>query len=112
MKEIKAYIRPKMADRVFSALELAGVKGMTIIDVSTIGDWADPEKSKLSIEYCDKYCSSVKIELVCDNEDVEKYVDIILENAHTGQKGDGKIFISDISESISIRTKERGQNSL
>jgi len=112
MKEIKAYIRPKMADRVLSALELAGVKGMTIIDVSTIGDWVDPEKTKLSIEYCDKYCCSVKIELVCVDEDVEKYVDIILEKAHTGQKGDGKIFISDISESISIRTKERGQISL
>jgi len=112
MKEIKAYIRPKMADRVLSALELAGVKGMTIIDVSTISDWADPEKSKLSIEYCDKYCCSVKIELVCVDEDVEKYVDIILEKAHTGKKGDGKIFISDISESISIRTKERGQISL
>ena len=101
-----------MADRVLSALELAGVKGMTIIDVSTIGDWADPEKSKLSIEYCDKYCCSVKIELVCVDEDAEKYVDIILEKAHTGQNGDGKIFISDISESISIRTKLRGAEAI
>ena len=54
-----------MADRVMSALEIAGVKGMTVIDVSALGEWVDPKKSKLSIEYCEKYCSSVKIELVC-----------------------------------------------
>ena len=112
MKEIKAYIRPEIADRTLSALEMAGVKGMTIIDVSSLGDWADPKKTKLSIEYCEKYCSAVKIEMVCTDEEAEKYINMILEKAHTGQKGDVKIFISDISDSISIRTKERGQNSL
>ena len=112
MKEIKAYIRPKMAERVLSALEIAGVKGMTVIDVSTLGEWADPKKSKLSIEYCEKYCSSVKIELVCTDEEVEKYTNIILDKAHTGRKGDGKVFISDIAESISIRTKEKGIKAL
>jgi nitrogen regulatory protein P-II 1 len=112
MKEIKAYIRPEMADRVLSALELVGVKGMTVIDVSTLGGWTDPKKTKLSIEYCEKYCSTVKIELVCADEDVEKHINVILEKAHTGQKGDGKIFVSDITESISIRTKEKGHKSL
>jgi nitrogen regulatory protein P-II 1 len=112
MKEIKAYIRPDMAERVLSALEQGGVKGMTVIDVSTLGEWTDPERSKLSIEFCEKYCSSVKIELVCADEDVKKYTDIILDKAHTGRKGDGKIFISDISEAISIRNKERGIKAL
>ncbi len=112
MKEIKAYIRPEMADRTLSALEMAGVKGMTIIDVSALGGWADPEKMILSIEYCEKYCSTLKIEMVCADEEVEKYINIILEKAHTGQKGDGKIFISDINESISIRTKEKGKKSI
>lgn len=112
MKEIKAYIRPDMADRVLSALENAGVKGMTIIDVSTLGGWTDPEKTKLSIEYCEKYCNAVKIEMVCDNEDVEKFVKIVLDKAHTGQKGDGKIFVSDISEAYSIRTKLKGAEAI
>jgi nitrogen regulatory protein P-II 1 len=112
MKEIKAYIRPEMADRVLSTLEIAGVKGMTVIDVSTLGGWTDPQKTKLSIEYCEKYCCTVKIEMVCTDEEAEKYISIILEKAHTGQKGDGKIFVSDITESISIRTKEKGYKSL
>lgn len=112
MKEIKAYIRPEMIDRVISELERAGVKGMTVIDVSSLGGWTDPEKSKLSIEYCEKYCSSVKIELVCSDNELDKFVNIILEKAHTGKKGDGKIFVSDITDSISIRTKKHGAEAL
>jgi nitrogen regulatory protein PII len=112
MKEIKAYVRPEKAEGVISELELNNVRGMTVIDVSVIGNWADPEKTKLSMEYCEKYCSSTKIELICDNNDLDKFINIILENAYTGQKGDGKIFIADISDAISIRTKEHGIKSL
>jgi nitrogen regulatory protein P-II 1 len=112
MKEIKAYVRPGMADRVISELESAGIKGMTILDVSTLGGWIDPEKSKLSMEYCEKYCSSLKIELVCEDSEVNKFVNIILEKAHTGDKGDGKIFVSDVIDSISIRTKKHGTEAL
>jgi nitrogen regulatory protein P-II 1 len=112
MKEIKAYIRPSIAERVISALEIAGVSGMTIIDVSTLGKWADPERSRLSIEYCDKYCTTVKIELVCEDKDLDKFVKIVEDKAHTGEKGDGKIFVSDISDSISIRTKMHGAEAI
>lgn len=81
---------------------------MTIIDVSTLGKWIDPESSKLSIEYCERYCSSIKVELVCADDDLEKFMNIILEKAHTGSNGDGKIFISEISDAVSIRTKKHG----
>lgn len=112
MKEIKAYIRPSMADRVISGLELAGVPGMTVIDVSTLGKWIDPERSKLSLEFCEKYCTTVKIELVCENEDVEKFINIIAEKARTGNKGDGKIFVSEISDALSIRTNMHGAEAI
>ncbi len=112
MKEIKAYIRPSMADRVISALESAGVPGMTVIDVSALGRWADPEKSKISMEFCEKYSTTIKIELVCDDKDGEKYVKIIAEKARTGNKGDGKIFVSEISDSMSIRTNMHGSESI
>lgn len=112
MKEIKAYVRPGMGDRIISELEANGVKGMTIIDVSILGGWTDPDNSQLSIEYCEKYCNSLKIELVCEDGNVEKFTNIILEKAHTGRKGDGKIFISDIVDSISIRTKQHGAEAL
>lgn len=112
MKEIKAYIRPSMADRVIAALELAGVPGMTIIDVATLGKWGDPEKSKLSMEYCEKYSTNIKIELVCEDEYAEKFIEIISEKARTGNKGDGKIFVSEISDALSIRTKKNGADAI
>lgn len=112
MKEIKAYIRPDKIDGVIHELEIAGTKGMTVIDVSTIGGWADSENVKLSLKYCERYSSTVKIELVCPDDDLEKFVKVILDNAHTGSKGDGKIFVSDIMDSISIRTKKRGAEAL
>ncbi len=112
MKEIKAYIRPDKIDSVIHELEIAGSKGMTVIDVSTIGNWADPDNSKVSIAYCEKYCRNIKLELICSNNDLEKFVNIILEKAHTGRKGDGKIFVSDVSDAISIRTKQHGIHAL
>ena len=112
MKEIKAYVRPDKAEEVISELEINGSKGMTVIDVSVLGSWIDPESSKLSMEFCEKYCSSTKIELICPDDELDNIVNIILQNAHTGQKGDGKIFIADISDAISIRTKEHGIKAL
>ena len=106
MKEIKAYVRTEKIDSVIQHLEEIGITGMTVIDVSTIGSWADPEESRVSIEYCDKYCCSVKNELVCKDDDVGKIISVIVDNAHTGNKGDGKIFVSDIDKAISIRTKQ------
>ena len=112
MKEIKAYIRPERAEAVISELEINGVKGMTVIDVSLLGNWTDPKRSVLSMEYCERYCGSTKIELVCSDDELDKYMDIILEKAHTGQKGDGKIFVTDIYDAVSIRTKEHGTNAI
>lgn len=85
---------------------------MTVIDVSTVGKWADSERSKLSMKYCEKYSTSVKIELVYDDSDAEKFINIILVKARTGQKGDGKIFVSDIADAISIRTKKHGSDAI
>lgn len=112
MKEVKAYIRPEKANDVISALEEEGIKGMTIINVSMLGKWADQKQSALSIDFCQKYCDSIKVELICDDNDTDKYIEIILEKAKTGQKGDGKVFISDIEKAVSIRTGETGSNAI
>ena len=112
MKEIKAYIRPEIADKVIFELEVAGAKGMTLINVATLGGWVDPKHSQLSVEYCEKYSSSLKIELVCSDEEYKNLIRIILDKAFTGEKGDGKIFVSDITEAYSIRTKKRQQEAI
>lgn len=112
MKEIKAYIRPERADAVISNLEAAGATGFTVIDVSMIGSWANPKESKISVEYCEKYCKAVKIELVCEDESADVMVQTILDHAHSGRQGDGKIFIASIMDAIRIRTKNHGAEAL
>lgn len=104
MKEIKAYIRSNKADRVIEKLEQAGVKGMTVIDVSALCEWADKESFSYSIEYCEKYSKVVKLELVCDDSEADGFVEVISKYGRTGKQGDGMIFVSPIEKSVHIRT--------
>ncbi|MFQ6610174.1 MAG: P-II family nitrogen regulator [Fidelibacterota bacterium] len=111
MKEIKAYIRPSKVDDIIVALENFGIHGMTLINVNALADWADPSKTVFSVKYIEKYCQIVKIELVCLAKDAKDIVDIIRKTGYTGHQGDGKIFISDITDAVSIRTGLHGQQS-
>ncbi len=104
MKEIKAYIRPEKVDKVILALEKAGIHGMTIINVSAIADWADPERTAYSVKYVERYCKVVKLELICPASHEKALIEAIRKAANTGKKGDGKIFVSGIEKAISIRT--------
>ncbi|NOX66597.1 MAG: P-II family nitrogen regulator [Chlorobi bacterium] len=106
MKEIKAYIRHNKAEIVIQKLEAAGVTGMTILDANALAEWADKEAFSFSIKYVQKYSSVVKIELICTQERVEELVSVIAKYAHTGQSGDGWIFVSDIEKSVRIKTGE------
>lgn len=112
MKEIKAYIRPERADTVISHLEAIGIDGMTVIDVSLLGSWADKKGLNISIEYCQRYSKACKIELVCPDDLVEIVIGSILDHAHSGQPGDGKIFVGNVEDAVSIRTKNRGTDAL
>ena len=106
MKEIKAYVRREKVDMILQKLEESGVKGMTVIDVFALGDWADEKSFSYSIEYVEKYSKVVKLEIICDDSDTNKFFDIIAKFGITGQHGDGMIFISNIEKSLRIRTGE------
>jgi nitrogen regulatory protein P-II 1 len=106
MKEIKAYIRHNKADLVIEKLEEAGVKGMTLLDANALAEWADSEAFSFSIEYVQKYSKVVKIELICNNEDSDRLIDIISKFAHTGKSGDGWIFITPVEKAVRIKTGE------
>ncbi len=106
MKEIKAYIRKTMADRVIQKLEQAGVKGMTVIDVAALAGWADKESFSYSIEYVEKYSMVVKLEIVCEDKDTDVLSDIIVKYGKTGKSGDGMMFVSPIEKSIKIRNNQ------
>ncbi|NOY36023.1 MAG: P-II family nitrogen regulator [Chlorobi bacterium] len=106
MKEIKAYIRKEKADIVIRKLREAGVTGMTVLNVNALAEWADKEAFSYSIEYVQKYSTVIKIELICYRAIVDKLAKIIIKYGHTGNSGDGWVFISNIEKSVRIKTGE------
>jgi len=112
MKEVKAFVRPEKVNNVIMTLEEQGINGMTVIDVNAIAGWADPDKTTFNIKYVEKYCRIIKFELICEDDDVNAIVMAIREAGFTGKAGDGKIFISEIDDVISIRTGKHGMESI
>jgi nitrogen regulatory protein P-II 1 len=112
MKEIKAFVRRSKVDDVVHGLKSLGVKGMSISSVDGVGALQDPAESHLSVDYVTSYSKIYKIELVCREADVEQVVQLIQKKAHTGEPGDGVIFISNIERAVKIRSGEEGHFAL
>src|SRR3989339_1924132 len=110
MKKIEAIIRPFKLDDVKEALLEEGVRGMTITEVRGYGRQKGHKETYRGSEYQIEFVPKIKIEVIVDNDSVEKTIEAILRTAKTGQVGDGKIFISDISDVIRIRTDESGSS--
>ncbi|MGK9475248.1 P-II family nitrogen regulator [Melioribacter sp. OK-6-Me] len=112
MKKIEAIIRPFKLDEVKEALLEVGVRGMTITEVRGYGRQKGHKETYRGSEYQIEFVPKIKLEVVVDESIFEKAIDAILNTAKTGQVGDGKIFISDISDAIRIRTDESGTEAL
>ncbi|MCX7797664.1 MAG: P-II family nitrogen regulator [Melioribacter sp.] len=112
MKKVEAIIRPFKLDEVKEALLEIGVHGMTITEVRGYGRQKGHKETYRGNEYQIEFVPKIKIEIVIDDSLLEKVVDAISSTAKTGQVGDGKIFISDISDAIRIRTDESGPDAL
>jgi len=112
MKKIEAIIKPFKLDEVRDSLGALGIQGMTIMEVKGFGRQKGHAELYQGAEYVVDFLPKIKLELVVADSQLEQVVDAILESAHTGRIGDGKIFISTIEESIRIRTRENGENAL
>jgi nitrogen regulatory protein P-II 1 len=112
MKKIIAIIRPFKLDEVKEALVEEGIKGLTITEVRGYGRQKGHTETYRGSEYRIEFVPKIKIEVVVEKSKVEQVVNAILQNAKTGQVGDGKIFISDVEEVIRIRTEESGKEAL
>ena len=112
MKKIEAIIRPFKLDEVKEALLEEGIKGLTISEVRGYGRQKGHKEVYRGSEYQIEFVPKMKIEVVVEDALAEKVIDAILRTAKTGQVGDGKIFISDITDVIRIRTDESGKEAL
>ena len=112
MKKIEAIIRHFKLEEVKDALSEAGVAGMTVSEVKGFGRQKGHKEQCRGAEYTVDFVPKVKMEIVVDDETAKKAIDAILNTARTGQIGDGKIFVSDLTSAVRIRTGETGGESL
>jgi len=108
MNEIKAYIRPALGHNVIEALKAAGVTNLTLMHVKGIGLFEDPLTEEYDAEVIEKSSNMLKIEIICNHDDVNRFVQIIKQSAHTGTSGDGAIFVSTVARAVKIKTGEEG----
>jgi nitrogen regulatory protein P-II 1 len=112
MKKIEAIIKPFKLDEVKEALNEIGLKGITVTEAKGFGRQKGHTELYRGAEYVVDFLPKVKIELVLEDEMVEKAIETIRNAAQTGRIGDGKIFVSPVEEAVRIRTGERGNDAV
>jgi len=112
VKKIEAIIRHFKLEEVKDALSEQGVAGMTITEVRGFGRQKGHTEMYRGTEYAVDFVPKIKLEVVVPDDDARNVIDTILRAAQTGQVGDGKVFVSDLSEAIRIRTGESGNDAL
>lgn len=113
MKEIKSIIQPFMAEHVIGALrDMAELPGVTVSEVKGFGHGKALGKRGSSDEVEILGVKKIKLEIVVRDDLVEKVMQLITTHAHTGNPGDGKIFVSTVDEVVKIRTGERGDSAI
>ncbi len=112
MKLLMAIIKPHKLDAVREALMSDGIEGLTVSEVKGFGRQKGHTEIYRGAEYTVSFVPKVKIEVVVDDDTVERAIDTLRAAANTGQIGDGKIFVSDVSHAVRIRTGESGPEAL
>lgn len=112
MKMIVAVIKHFKLDNVKDALSQAGIQGMTVTEVKGFGRQKGHVEIYRGSSFEVRFIPKLKIEVAVSDEKLEGIVDIIQKAAHTGEVGDGKIFIYDLKDIIRIRTGESGGEAL
>ncbi len=112
MKKIEAIIKPFKLDEVKTALTEIGIHGLTVLEAKGFGRQKGHTETYRGSEYTLEFIPKVKIEVVVDNDQLDKALEAIINTAKTGKIGDGKIFVSSLDEVIRIRTGEKGATAI
>jgi len=112
MKKIEAIIREEKLEAVRKALEAESYLGMTVSEVSGRGREGGLALQWRAGEYRVEFLPKMKIEVVVLDEDLSRVLQAITANARTGERGDGKIFVTSVEEAIRIRTGDSGDNAI
>ncbi|OHD78922.1 MAG: transcriptional regulator [Sulfuricurvum sp. GWF2_44_89] len=112
MKKIEAVIKPFKLEDVKDALAEIGITGMTVSEVKGYGRQKGHSELYRGAEYVVDFLPKIKMEMVVDDDMVDKVLNTVVEAARTGKIGDGKIFVSDINKIIRIRTGETDSDAI
>ena len=112
MKLITAVVKPFKLDDVKDALKVAGIAGMTVTEVRGFGRQGGHTETYRGAEYKIDFVPKVAIDLVVDDAQVDAAIDAITSAAATGKIGDGKVWVTDVTRLIRIRTGEEGADAV
>jgi nitrogen regulatory protein P-II 1 len=108
MKKIEAFIRHEALEEIRDRLAHMGLPSMSVSEVKGSGRQRGYTESYRGARTTIFLRPKLKLEIAVDDADVNRTIDTILEHAHTGEPGDGKIFIINVEDAIRVRTGERG----
>ncbi len=112
MRLVTAVVKPFRLDDVKSALEAAGVQGMTVSEVQGFGRQRGHTEVYRGAEYTVAFVPKVRVEVLVDDVDTLRVIDVIVSSAGTGSIGDGKVWSVPVDELVRVRTGERGAEAL
>ena len=112
MKLITAIIKPYKQDDVRDALQEIGIYSLTVTEVKGFGRQKGHTELYRGAEYIVDFLPKVKIETAVSSDILEQAIDAIINAANTGKIGDGKIFVTNVEQTIRIRTGETGTEAL
>ena len=112
MKLVVSIVKPHRLDEVKEALQDLGVNGLTTTDVEGFGRQRGHTEIYRGAEYRVDFVPKVKVEVLCDDDQVSGVVDAVAKAARTGKIGDGKIWVVPVEQVLRIRTGEMGPDAL
>ena len=112
MKLITAVIKPFKLDEVKAALKEAGIAGITVSEVQGFGRQSGHTEVYRGTEYTIDFVPKVKFEVLVDDVDVDRILDVVTATAKTGKIGDGKVWVTPVDQIVRIRTGELGTDAI
>ena len=112
MKKVEAVIKPVKLDDVKDKLNEIGVKGITVSEVKGFGRQKGHTELYRGAEYVVDFLPKIKLEIIISDNQLDEVVNAIIKSAQTGRIGDGKIFITNLEDTIRIRTGEHGEDAI
>lgn len=112
MKKVEAVIKPFKLDEVKDTLNEIGIKGITVTEVKGFGRQKGHTELYRGAEYVVDFLPKIKLEIVIADNQLDEVVNAVIKSAQTGRIGDGKIFITNLEDTIRIRTGEHGEDAI